>query len=191
MNCRMLLVAGVMLLSTRGAEAQAVLRPDPELPPEMKAVQKAIYELRDSLGLIEAAGARLALDRKGASDQSLRSRARVLADRCRAALPVADSTKALVVRSEIPNPDPRGMVKRFDKAVVDVRAKLVWCEGEFTRLSDPKHADELRGYGIGRAQQMNSATQAYVGESMFYMRHALGARYVPNMRGAGSVPSGS
>lgn len=191
MNYRTLLTAGLLLAGADTLSAQAVYTPDPPLPPEHQVVADAIYRLRDSLNLIGAAGARLALDRQGTSDESLRSRATLLASRCRSAVPTADSTKAVVLRGAVPTPDPRGVMKRFDKAIADVRAKLVWCESEFTRLSDAKNAEELRGYGIGKAQQVNQASQAYVTESALYLKLAMNARYKPNTRGAGSIPSAS
>jgi hypothetical protein len=186
---RVLLTAGLLVAVANTLSAQAVYAPDPALPPEHKVVADAIYQLRDSLNLIGAAGARLALDRQGTSDASLRSRATLLAGRCRTALPVADSTKAIVLRGAIPSPDPRGAVKRFDKAIADVRAKLAWCDSEFTRLTEAKNAEELRGYGIGKAQQVTQVTQLYVNESALYLKSAMNARYKPNTRGAGATPS--
>lgn len=187
MNVRTLVVVGALAVGARDLSAQAaVLQADPVLPPEKQVVEQALYRLRDSLTLVEAAGARFARDRQHVSDAVLRSRARVISERCRGSIPVSDSTQATVKRQGQPTPDPRGLIKRIDKTIVDVRAKLEWCDKEFTRLAEPANAEELRGYGIGRAQQVSDLIQVYVGETANYMRNALGARYVPITRGAGS-----
>jgi hypothetical protein len=184
-NVRTLFLVGALALGARDLAAQAaVLQADPVLPPEKKVVEVAIYQLRDTLNLVEAAGARFARDRQQVSDAALRSRARVIAERCRASVSISDSTQGTIKRQAQPTPDPRGLLKRIDKSIVDVRAKLLWCDKEFTRLSEPANAEELRGYGIGRAQQVSDLIQAY-------MRNALGARYVPITRGAGSSAAGS
>lgn len=192
MNVRTLFLVGALALGAHDLSAQAaVLQADPELSPEKKAVEVAIYRLRDTLNLVEAAGARFARDRQQVSDAALRSRARVIAERCRASVPISDSTQGTIKRQAQPTPDPRGLLKRIDKSIVEVRSKLEWCDKEFTRLAEPANAEELRGYGIGRAQQVSDLIQAYIGEAASYMRNALGARYVPITRGAGSSAAGS
>lgn len=186
----MLVTAAALLLGANDLVAQAVLKPDAPLSPEKQVINDAIYRLRDSLTLIDAAGSRFARDRAKASDASLQSRARLMSERCRSAVTTADSSRSVVTAGGLPAPDPRGHLPRFDKAVVELRAKLVWCDGEFTRLSKPANAAELRGYGIGRAAQVSISVQDYVAAASLYLKTALGVRYKPSIQGAGSVASG-
>jgi hypothetical protein len=150
-----------------------------------------MYRLRDSLVLVEAAGARIARDRAQASDASLRSRARLLADRCRSAATTSDSTRAAVTTGGFPSPDPKGNRTRLEESISQLKGKLTWCATEFTRLSEPEQGTELRGYGIGRAAQVNIAVQSYTSEMSAYLMAVFGVRYKPSVRGAGSVAGGS
>ena len=116
MNHRTLVTLGVLLLGTRTLAAQTVVTPEPKLSPEAQVVSDAIYRLRDSLLVVEAAGSRIARDRAQASDASLRSRAKLLADRCRFAAEISASTKATIRKGGMPSPDPKGNLVR-DQAV--------------------------------------------------------------------------
>lgn len=191
MNVRTLVMLGALALGARDLAAQqgAIFTADPVLPPEKKVVEESLYRLRDSLNTIEAAGARFERDRQQVSDAALRSRATVIADRCRGSIPVSDSTSVILHKQAQPTPDPRGLIKRMDKSLVELRAKLVWCDKEFTRLATPANAEELRGYGIGRAKQVSDVIQEHIAATAAYMRNALGARYVPITRGAGGAPN--
>ncbi|HWA15200.1 MAG TPA: hypothetical protein VG817_02120 [Gemmatimonadales bacterium] len=191
MNHRALAALGVLLLGTRTLAAQTVVTPEAKLSPEAQVVSDAIYRLRDSLLLVEAAGSRIARDRAQASDASLRSRAKLLAERCRFAAETSDSTTATIRKGGMPSPDPKGNLARMERATSGLKEKLVWCDTEFTRLSAPEQAEELRGYGIGRAKKVSDAIQSYTSEIVLYLSAALGARYKPSVRGAGSVATGA
>lgn len=190
MKIRLSLMIAALVLSARALAGQTVVVPEPKLSPEKQLVSDAIYRLRDSLMLVEAAGSRFARDRKQASDASMRSRSQLMASRCRAALLESDSTRAIVNRGAQPAPDPRGARTRMESAVGQLRTKLSWCEGEFNRLSTPANAEELRGYVIGRAEQVSASVQSFITEIDVYLTTGLGARYKPNTKGAGSVASG-
>lgn len=192
MRIRLILTAAAaLLLGSRGVAAQTVVTPEPKLSPEKQVVNDAIYRLRDSLVLVEAAGARFVRDRQQASDAGLRSRARLMADRCRSAMAESDSTHAAVQIGGLPSPDPRGHRTRMEKSIGQLRTKLAWCDGEFTRLAQPAQADELRGYAVGRAGQVSTAVQSFIAEIGAYLTNGVGTRYKPSVRGAGSVASGS
>ncbi len=190
MNFRSLFVVVLLFGGTSALAAQTVVQPEPKLSAEAQVVSDALYQLRDSLILVDAAGARIARDRAQASDASLRSRARLLADRCRTALTISDSTRATVARGGFPDPDPLASRTRLEQSIVQLKGKLTWCESEFARLSQLEQSEELRGYGIGRAAQVNRAVQSYTTEMASYLMKALGVRYNPRVRGAGSVASG-
>jgi hypothetical protein len=188
---RLSLAAVVLLAGARGVAAQTVVTPEPKLPPEKQMVSDAIYRLRDSLLLVDAAGARFARDRNQASDASMQSRSRLMATRCRNALLTADSTKARITAGGQPTPDPRGVRTRMEKAIGQLGAKLSWCDTEFARLGEPANSEELRGYAIGRAEQVSASVKQFIVEIDYYLNTALGTRYRPSVRGAGSVASGA
>jgi hypothetical protein len=187
----MLLALALLVIGTTPLTAQTVVVPEKKLAPAEQLVNDAIYRLRDSLLLVEAAGSRIARDRAQASDASLRSRATLLAERCKLAIATSDSTRAAVAKGNFPSPDPKANLPRFEKATVELKTKLAWCETEFTRLSDTSKAEELRGYGIGRAAQVSTAIQRYTSEIMIYLNAGLGMRYKPSVRGAGAVAGGN
>lgn len=191
MSHRILLVLASLVCSAGSVAAQTVVQPEKKLEPEAQLVSDAVYRLRDSLLRVEAAGARIARDRAQASDASLRSRAKLLADRCRLAAATSDSTRAAIARGGFPSPDPKAQLPRMEKATTQLKEKLTWCDTEFSRLSEPAQAAELRGYGIGRAAQVSAAIQAYSAEIVLYLDVGLGVRYKPSMRGAGAVATGS
>lgn len=180
------LAAGVSPLS-----AQTVVQPEPKLTEAQLAVRNSLYQLRDSLQLVEAASARIARDLQTASDASLRSRARALADRCQSATTQLDSTRSVVQRGRLPDPDPTKVLPELDRAMDVLRGQLVDCTSQFSTLTAPEKAEELRGYGIGRGQRVQTAIQSYRPAAAKYFRTTFQQLYWPAMRGAGATPSGA
>lgn len=176
-------------VSAPAISAQTVLQPDPKLDQGQTIVRNSLYQLRDSLQLVEAASARIARDRAGASDAALRSRARVMADRCRAATTQLDSTRSVVGRGKLPNPDPGSVLPALDHALETLRGHLVDCAGQFTSLTAPEKAEELRGYGIGQGLKVQAAIQSYRPTAAHYFRITFKQQYWPITRGAGATPS--
>lgn len=170
-------------------DAQTVVQPEPALDPAQRTVRTSLYQLRDSLQQVEAASARIARDLQRASDAALRSRARIMADRCRSATVQLDSTRTVVGRGQLPAPDPRSARLALDRALETLRGHLVECIGQFTSLQAPEKAEELRGYGIGRGQRVQAAIQQYRPTAALYFRLAFQQQYWPNTRGAGATPS--
>jgi hypothetical protein len=178
------LAAGAPVLS-----AQTVVQPEPKLNDAQLTVRNSLYQLRDTLQLVEAASARIARDLRSASDAALRSRARTMADRCRAATVQVDSTRTVVERGKLPDPDPRSARLSLDKALEVLRGHLVDCTAQFTALTSPEKAEELRGYGIGRGQRVQAAIQTYRPTASQYFRTTFQQQYWPSTRGAGATPS--
>lgn len=191
MKLRLMLVLGASMVVSRGMQAQMVITPDPKLTPEQAVVSNALYRLRDTLLVIESATARFGRDRIGASDQALQSRARVIADRCKAASPLTDSVHQIVAGSGMPAGDVAGTRARLEKSMLELHGKLAWCSTEFERLADPASARELRDYGMGRGKQVDASTQDYVVRMQAFLHAGMGARYKPYTKNAGATPSGS
>lgn len=182
-------LATLLLLAAVPLRAQTVVQPEPKLNSEQMTVRTSLYHLRDSLNAVEAASARIARDLRSASDAALRSRARTVALRCQAAVSQLDSSRAVVERGQLPSPDPKHRRSELDKAMAQLRGHLVDCSTQFTALTDPAKAEELRGYGIGRGQRVQTAVQAYRPAASAYFRAAFDQQYWPNTRGAGQTPT--
>lgn len=189
MKFRMVLVLAALAAGTRGAAAQQVLQPDAPLNPAQTEVRSALYALRDSLLLVEAASARIERDLATASDAALRSRAHVLSGRCTVAQLQLDSARAVVAARALPAPDPRNVRALLDKALGALRTALTQCGTEFAALATPAKAEELRGYGIGRAKRVRLAIRDYRPSASQYFRLTFDQLYFPNVAGAGAIPS--
>jgi hypothetical protein len=166
-----------------------VVQPEAKLNDAQMMVRTSLYQLRDSLQLVEAASARIARDLRSASDAALRSRARVMADRCQAAAIQTDSTRSVLSRQALPEPDPNGVRLPMVKALDSLQVHLKACVGQFTSLSEPAKAEELRGYGIGRGRRVQEAIQSYRPIASRYFRSAFSQQYWPTTRGAGATPT--
>jgi len=184
-----LLLLGALVVGGPLASAQTVVQPEAKLNDVQTTVRTSLYQLRDTLLLVEAASARIARDLGNASDAALRSRALVMVDRCRAAVVQTDSTRGVVARGALPDPDPKGMRTLLDRALGDLRGQLQECITQFTSLSEPAKAEELRGYGIGRGQRVQDAIRNYRPTASRYFRAAFNQQYWPSTAGAGATPS--
>ena len=173
----------------RSVSAQTVVQPEAKLNDVQATVRTSLYQLRDTLLLVEAASARIARDLGNASDAALRSRAQVMADRCRAAVDQTDSTRRVVSHGALPEPDPKGMRGSLDQALGTLRGQLQDCIVQFTSLTDPAKAEEMRGYGIGRGQRVQTAIRNYRPTASQYFRSTFNQQYWPNTAGAGATPS--
>jgi hypothetical protein len=178
-----------VLAGPASLSAQLVLQPEAKLTSEQMTVRTSLYRLRDTLLLVEAASARIARDLNGASDAALRSRARVMAQRCQAALVQTDSTRTVVTRGALPEPDPQKVRPNLERALTDLRTQLESCISEFNGLTDPSRSDELRGYGIGKGRKVQTAIQNYRPPAARYFRFTFNQQYWPNTSGAGATPS--
>lgn len=178
-----------LVLTAAPLAAQTVVQPDRALTEQETVVRTSLYQLRDSLNAVAAASARIARDLQSASDAALRSRARVMANRCRAATTQLDSSRAVVNRTNLPAPDPKQTRGALDKALGQLRSTLIDCGTQFSGLTAPEKAEELRGYGIGRGEKVQTAIQAYRPVASQYFRATFDQPYWPDTRGAGQTPT--
>lgn len=184
-----LVTLAALVTGGRSLGAQMVVQPEAKLNQAQMTVRTSLYRLRDSLQLVEAASARIARDLSGASDAALRSRARVMADRCQAAAIQTDSTRGVLSREGLPEPDPNGVRVPMVKALDSLQLQLIACVGQFTSLTEPAKAEELRGYGIGRGKKVQEAIQGYRPIASRYFRSTFNQQYWPATRGAGATPT--
>jgi hypothetical protein len=166
-----------------------MVRSEPKLSQAQATMRSTLYGVRDSLQQVDAARARIARDLRGASDAALRSRARVVSERCRAASITARLARDSVSVAGLP---PRDSLK-VRTALVDALASLAdamdRCETEFAGLTKPEKAEELRDYGIGKGERVGESIRRYQPVVERYFTVALGVRYMPVLRGAGSIPN--
>ncbi len=167
---------------------QAVLD-DPTLDSVQAVLRDAVYRLRDTLTLVDAATARIARDLRTASDPALRSRARVVAERCAAAVRMIPVTRTTIALNPRPVSDPRRAREQMDRALATLETELRGCVTEFERLSARGQEAELRGYGIGRGEKVRTAVRALQPAAESYFGAALGVRYRP--RTDGGIPNPS
>ncbi len=171
-------------------DAQAVLE-NPTLDSAQTAVRDALYRLRDTLTVVNAATSRIARDLNTSSDEVLRSRARNVADRCTSGVGTAADARAVVARHQLPVRDPRKLRDQLTRKLEALEGDLQACQTEFRRLAAPANHEELRGYGVGRGDRVRAATRAYQPAVEEYFKEALGIRYLPNRAGGTPIPSTS
>jgi hypothetical protein len=177
----------LILAGTATLQAQMVVAPPPKLDSTQTAVRDALYRLRDSLQLVDAAASRLARDRSMSSDALLRSRAFRLSTRCAAASSALAPTRSVVTSSGLPAKDPRafraGLLRSLDSLEVGLKS----CSTEFRRLLAPELGAELRDYGIGRGERVQHYIRRHEVAVGPYFESVTGVRYEASRRGAGAV----
>lgn len=189
MKALTLVVLAALAAGTRSLGAQTVVQPEAKLNEAQIVVRTSLYQLRDTLLLVEAASARIARDLGNASDAALRSRAQVMTDRCRAAVVQIDTSRATVSRGGLPDPDPKTVRASLDQALGTLRGEMQDCITQFTGLSNPAKAEELRGYGIGRGKRVLTAIRNYRPTASQYFRRTFNQQYWPSTAGAGGTPT--
>jgi hypothetical protein len=182
----MLLLA--LALGAHQLPAQQVIK-KPVFDSVQRSVRNTLYALRDSLQLVDAASARLARDREHASDALLRSRARFLSGRCRAAGQMVIVARELVTRAGRPAPDKHHALSGVQRALGELKDQMDRCATEFQDLTGIEKAAELRDYGVGRGAKVQEAIRRYEPSVQLYFLQAVGDRYFPNLAGAGATPS--
>lgn len=183
------LLLPLVALSARPVAAQAVLD-DPKLDSIQLVVRDALYRLRDSLTLVDAATARIQRDLRTTSDEVLRTRARNVATRCAATAATIPETREAVRAHPMPQPDPRGVLGQLDRALTELEGRMNACRTDFEGLATPDKAAELRDYGVGRGAKVRGASHQYQPAVVTYFKVALGVRYMPAMRGGVPEPIG-
>ncbi len=182
--------AALLLLAPLPLAGQAVLD-DPELDPVQTELRDALYRLRDSLTLVDAATARIARDIRTTSDQVLSSRARVVAERCAAAAGIVPATRDLVTQRKLPAPDPRKIREQLEQGLTTLERELRRCHDEFTGLATRARAQELRDYGIGRGERVRRTVLQYQVHPATYFPAVIGIRYRPSTSQQSGTPAAS
>jgi hypothetical protein len=183
----LLLVLILIFAGTASLPAQMVVAPPPTLDSTQTAVRDALYRLRDSLQLVDAAASRLARDRSMSSDALLRSRAFRLSTRCAAASSALAPTRSVVTSSGLPASDPKSYRPAALRSLDSLEAGLKYCSTEFKRLLAPELSAELRDYGIGRGERVQGYIRRHEVAVGPYFEAVTGVRYEASRRGAGAV----
>ena len=186
MNSKTVLIA-FLLAGTSPLLGQDVIAPPPKLDSTQTAVRDALYRLRDSLQLVDAASSSLARDRAKSSDDVLSSRARRLATNCAAAAKAIEPTRKVVTSAGLPLKDPRSIRPTLLHSLDSLTVGLKYCAAEFHRLQAPELAAELRDYGIGRGEKVQSYIRRHDSAVGPYFETVTGSRYEASRRGAGTI----
>lgn len=179
----------LILAGTATLQAQTVVAPPPKLDSTQTAVRDALYRLRDSLQLVDAAASRLARDRSMSSDALLRSRAFHLSTRCSAASSALAPTRLVITSSGLPATDPKAYRPTALRSLDSLEAGLKYCSTEFKRLLATELGAELRDYGIGRGERVQRYIRKHDVAISPYFEAVTGGRYEASRRGAGAVVS--
>jgi len=117
--------------------------------------------LRDSLAAVQGGAARLQRDLANSSDAVTRTRSREISDACASSARASKSVQQTVAT----NPEPAKDAKQTRAGVIatlrELRTALDQCHADFARLSDPVMAEELRGYGVSRAERLDQPIGRY------------------------------
>jgi hypothetical protein len=172
--------------ATQGLRAQTVVTPPRQLDSTQARLRDALYLLRDSLLPVRAASVRMPLDQP--SGAVLRSRSRVLADRCDRAHRFLPSVQ-VQVKSYSPPTKPAGTGR--DRLLATLRRlddNLVSCTTTFSDLVRPEQAAQLRDFGAERSRGVAGAVDDYETTLRDAFPMVFGIRYMPQTKGAGHVP---
>ncbi len=177
------------LLGASPLSAQTVYQAPSQKVDEAHAkVRDALVALRDTLTLVDAAVARMQRDLAASSDAVVLARGRTLQDRCHRAALTVIGTQSTATAAGLPSPDPKKRLVQMRVALDSLHTALTKCESEFDAMSVPAKAEELRGYGVSRAQKAQSAVRRYENALQSYLG-AIGVR-LPPPKAAGRRVSG-
>jgi hypothetical protein len=149
------------ILSGTPLSAQTVVRPAPPLDSTRAAVRDALLVLRDSLGTIDGAAARLQRDYQQASGASLLSRAKLMEEACARSLRTVQPTRRAVLTARVSEPQRTKHQRELVNALDTLKLVLNHCESEFADMSRSGQAETVRGYGNDRAGRVLAALRRY------------------------------
>jgi len=141
--------------------AQTVIHPAPPLDSARAAVRDALLELRDSLGTVGSAAARLQRDYQEASGPSLLSRARVMQEACTRSKTTVPPTRDAVLGTKVSEAPRVKQQQELVTALDRLKTALSRCESEFTEMSRPGQSEVVRGYGNDKATRVQQEVQRY------------------------------
>ena len=181
------LLLALILAGASPLSGQTVIAPPPKLDSTQTAVRDALYRLRDSLQLVDAASASIARDRARSSDALLRSRARRLTIHCTGAANALGPTRAVVTSAGLPVADRLAVRAKLLRSLDSLQVGLQLCTTEFQRLQAPDRAEELRDYGIGKGERVQAYIRRHDIAVAPYFEAVTGVRYEASRRGAGAT----
>ena len=173
----LLIAAWTPRLSAQGT----VVLPEAPLDSSRAALRDDLQTLRDSLGTIDAAAARLQRDYRQASEAILESRARVMTEACTRAARNVPLARRAVQRTQAANQARRQTRDELLGALDRLNKVLTRCQAEFEDWSRPGQGEAVRGYGNNRAIRTQSGLREY---------ERVLARYLSAM-GIKTSPAGS
>src|SRR5262249_20387123 len=109
--------------------------------------------------------------------------------RCATAAVQIDSAQRVTMASGLPQVDQRDVRGGLSKAMTELRNSMQLCSTDFKTLTESEKAEELRGYGIGRAKRVQDAIAKYRPSAQRYFRVTFNQQYWPSLSGAGATPS--
>ena len=157
---RLAIIALLSLLWGRNLAAQTVIRPAPPLDSGRAVLRDALVVLRDSLAAIDGAAARLQRDFRAASAPALVARARVMREACASSVRTVAPTRRTILAAQLNDKQkPRG--RNLVSALDTLKTALIFCETEFSGMSQPDQGERVRGYGNDRAVKVQRALRQY------------------------------
>ena len=154
------LLALLFIAAPLSAQATVIL-PEKQLAPELEAVRLSLYEMRDSLAEVSAAISSLSQDLRRSSAAVLSSRARHLAKRCAAALPLVATTRASVTAAKPADWRQEQEQLRLLAGLDSMPRLLTACDSTFSAMGKPGNGEEVRGYGNAKAAPLNQRVNGY------------------------------
>jgi hypothetical protein len=171
----LLLLAG----ATPAAAQTPMVRPVPvPLDSNRAAVRDALVLLRDSLGMIDAAAARLQRDYREASPTALLVRARLIRDACAHSAGMVPTTRTSVLAAKISQPERIKHREELVAALDQLKKSLTVCQSEFAKMSQAGQAETVRGYGNPRATRVQASLRQYE-RTLNEFLGVMGIRVVP------------
>ena len=170
----------LLLVGATPAVAQrTMVRPVPvPLDSNRAAVRDALVLLRDSLGMIDAAAARLQRDYQEASPTALLVRARLIRDACAHSAGLVPTTRTSVLAAKISQPERIKHREELVAALDQLKKALAGCQSEFDRMSEAGQAETVRGYGNARATRVQASLRQYE-RTLYEFLGVMGIRVVP------------
>jgi hypothetical protein len=177
----------VVVLGGRGLAAQApVMRPEPPLDSARAALRDALLVLRDSLGTIDGAAARLQRDFRQTSGAALLSRARVMHDACARSVRAVAPTRKAVAAAALTEAERVKRRRELVNALDQLKNALTRCQADFAAMSRPGQGEMVRGYANDRAVRVQSALRKYE-QTLHGFLGVMGIRAMPFGADARSV----
>jgi hypothetical protein len=178
-----ILTAAALLIAPE-LRAQTVIRPEPPLDSARAVLRDALLVLRDSLGTIDGAAARLQRDYWTASGPALVARARSMRDACARSRRNVPPARKVVLAAELSERDKLARRRELVSALDTLTTVLDRCETEFASMSQDGQGERVRGYGNDRAVKVQRKLRGYE-RVMYSFLQLMRIRIRPG----GSVPA--